>query len=131
MGESAPLQFQAANGDAVQLKFTSVNSAARALDQRTSASASGKASAAAPSNSSQLGKQQKVLSEAAAPQCKRPVQFGSVLQCLRRFFNQHCERFKVGCAFSEACKPSNGITQTEELSQGSGNWCSSLSQPPS
>lgn len=40
----------------------------------------------------------------------------SVLQGLRGFYHQHCKRFKLGCAFSEAYKPSNGIIQGDPLS---------------
>ena len=40
----------------------------------------------------------------------------SVLQGLRGFYKKHCKHFKLGCAFSEAYKPSNGIIQGDPLS---------------
>ena len=72
LGQNSPLQLHAPNGHAVQIKFKAVNSAARALSQRATASAVAKASASLPSKAGQLGKQQKDFLESVTPQNKRP-----------------------------------------------------------
>ena len=71
LGQNSPLQLQAPNGHAVQIKFKAVNSAARALSQRATASAVAKASASLPSKVGQLGKQQKDFLESVSHTAKQ------------------------------------------------------------